>query len=57
LEGAEQPKILPKPPGNAFSDALLMARFKVSRLTLQKKTALHARGFLKLRFAWFHLIN
>jgi len=26
LEGVEQPKISPKPPGNALSDALLMPR-------------------------------
>ena len=28
LEGVEQPKILPKNPGNALSDALLMSRFQ-----------------------------
>ena len=28
LEGVEQPKILPKKPGNVLSDALLMSRFQ-----------------------------
>ena len=28
LEGVEQPKISPKTPGNAFSDALLLSRFQ-----------------------------
>jgi len=28
LEGVEQPKKSPKPPGNALSDALLMSRFQ-----------------------------
>jgi len=28
LEGVEQPKISPKRPGNALSDALLMSRFQ-----------------------------
>ena len=28
LEGVEQPKISPKKPGNALSDALLMSRFQ-----------------------------
>jgi len=31
LEGVEQPKISPKTPGNAFSDALLMSRFQITR--------------------------
>jgi len=35
LEGVEQPKISPKTPGNALSEALLMSRFK-------KKTVLNA---------------
>ena len=28
MEGVEQPKISPKKPGNALSDALLMSRFQ-----------------------------
>ena len=48
LEGVEQPKISPKKPGNALSDALLMSRFekfaanaaaKKKRLTPPNKTA------------------
>jgi hypothetical protein len=47
----EQPKISPKNPGNALSDALLISRF-------QKFVADAApRGFLKLRFAWFQLMS
>ena len=52
LERVEPPKISPKKPGNALSDALLMSRFKISRLTPQKKNRA-PRGFLKPRFAWF----
>jgi len=36
LEGVEQPKILPKNPGNALSNALLMSRFQ----NFKNKTAL-----------------
>ena len=43
LEGVEQPKISPKKPENAFSDALLMSRFqKFAADATQKKTALRA---------------
>jgi len=41
LEGVEQPKISPKKPGNALSDALLMSRFQ------------NLARFLKPRFARF----
>jgi len=50
LEGVEQPKILSKDPGNAFSDALLMSRFQnFAADAAKKKTA----SFLKPRFARF----
>ena len=40
LDGVEQPNILPKPPGNAVSDALLMSGFQnfVSDATKKKTT-------------------
>jgi len=37
LEGVEQPKISPKPPGNAVSDALLMSRFEYFEADVAKK--------------------
>jgi len=40
LEGVEQPKISPKNPGNAFSDALLMSRFQKIDAAARKQTAL-----------------
>jgi len=46
LEGVDQPKISPKPPGNAFSDALLMPRFQNFAVAAKRKNALRA-----------HLIN
>jgi len=40
LEGVEQPKISPKKPGNALSDALLMSRFQnFAADAAKKKTA------------------
>ena len=48
LEGIEQPKILPKKPGNALSDALRMWRFQNFAADAAKK-----KGFLKLRFVQF----
>ena len=43
LEGVEQPKISPKTPRNAFSDALLMSRFQNCAVDDAKyKTALRA---------------
>jgi len=50
LEGVEQPKISPKKPGNAFSDALLMSRFQNFAADAAKKKT---TGFLKPRFARF----
>jgi len=47
LEGVEQPKISPKTPGNAFSDALLLSRFQnFAADAAKKKTAL--RTFFNL---------
>ena len=48
LEGVDQPKISPKKPRNALSDALLMSRFQNFAANAAKK---------RLRFAWFELIN
>ena len=49
LEGVEQPKISPKKPGNALSDALLMSRFQFfCDWRRKKKTA-----FLKPCFTQF----
>jgi len=42
LERVEQPKISPKNPGNAFSDALLMSCFQNFAADAAKKTALLA---------------
>jgi len=56
LEGVEQPKILPKPPGNALSDALLMSRFQNFAANAAKKNR-SMRGFLKPPFARFELIR
>jgi len=43
LEGVEQPKISPKKPGNALSNALLMSRFsKICGWRRTKNTALRA---------------
>jgi len=47
LEGVEQPKISPKTPGNALSDALVMSRFQnfaadAARIFFLFKTALRA---------------
>jgi len=53
LEGVEQPKISPKNPGNALSDALLMSRFEnFADDTAKTKTALCV-VFSKQRFAQF----
>jgi len=46
LEGVEQPKISPKKPGNAFSDAILMWRFQNFAADVAKKKTAKAR-FLK----------
>jgi len=54
LEGAEQPKISPKKPGNALSDVLLMSRFEnFAADAAKEKTA----GFLRPHFARFQLID
>ena len=42
LKGVEQLKMSPEKPKKALSDALLMSRFQISRLTPQKKSALCA---------------
>jgi len=48
LEGVEQPRMSPKNPRSALSDALLMSRFQnFAADAAKKKTA----GFLKPRFA------
>ena len=47
LEGVEQPKISPKNPGNAFSDALLMSRFQNFVADAAKKNRA-PRGFNQL---------
>ena len=47
LEGVEQPKISPKNPGNALSDALLMSRFENFADDTAKKRNRALRGFLK----------
>jgi len=44
LEGFEQPKISPKNPGYAFSDALLMSRFQNFAANAAKKNRA-SRGF------------
>jgi len=48
LERVEQPKILPKNPDNAFSDALLMSCFQNFAADAAKKNRA-LRGFLKPR--------
>jgi len=48
LEGVQPPKIWPKKPGNALSDALLMSCFQ--KITEKNRAP---RGFLKPRFARF----
>ena len=48
-EGVELSKILPKTPGNAVSDALLMSRFQ----NFVAKKICAPRGFWKQRFARF----
>jgi len=45
LEGVEQPKISPKRPGNALSDALLMSRFQNCAADAAKKKPHTARFF------------
>jgi len=50
LEGVEQPKISPKKPGNALSDALLMYCFKIWR---RKNKTRAPYSFLKPQFARF----
>jgi len=52
LEGGQQPKISPKNPGNALSDALLMSRFQNLAADTGKKNRA-PRRFLKPRFARF----
>ena len=47
LEGVEQPKISPKKPGNAPSDALLMSRFQIFAADTAKKNPC-CRGFNQL---------
>ena len=41
LEGVEQSKISPKPPGNALSDALLMSRFQNFTADAARKMFFH----------------
>jgi len=45
LEGVEQPKISPKTPGNALSDALLMSRFQNFAADAATKKPRSARFF------------
>jgi len=52
LQKSEQPKISPKNPGNALSDALLMSRFQTFAADAAKKNRT-PHSFLKPRFAWF----
>jgi len=52
LERVEQPKISPKTPGNAITDALLMSCFQNFEADAAKQNRT-PRGFLKPRFARF----
>jgi len=54
--GSWAPKKSPKYPGNALSNALLMSRFRISRLTPQKTKNCAPRSFWKSHFAQFYLI-
>jgi len=58
LEGVEQPKKWPKPPGNAFSDTLLMSRFQnFAADATKKQTALRAVFWNRASRGFDYLIN
>jgi len=56
LERVEQPKISPKKPGKAFSDALLISCFQnFAAVAANKKTAFGAKDSEKLFYSLQHL--